>query len=71
MFAADDLVGYSGTTYPDILDSNDHARGFDVNWVQNTDDAEFTGDTVDFNVWVANAHDSFRVILPLVTIPCE
>ena len=71
MFAADDLVGYSGTTYPDILDSNDHARGFDVNWVKNTDDAVFNGATVGFNVWVANAHDSFRVILPLVTVPCE
>jgi len=64
MFAADVNIGNPGTKYPDKLDSNNHARGFDVNWSLNTDDAVFNGATVDFNVWVANAHDSMRVILP-------
>ena len=74
MFDADDSInsiGNPSTTYPDISDSNNHERGLDVKWVQNTDDAKFTGGTVDFNVWVANAHDSFRVILPMVPVPCE
>ena len=70
MFAADGIVGDPDTTYP-TKDGVNHERGFDVHWVQNTDDAVFNGDTVDFNVWVAGAHDSFRVILPMVSVPCE
>jgi len=71
MFAADDSIGNPMTTYPDISNSTNHERGFDVRWVVNTDDAVFNGDTVDFNVWVAGAHDSFRVILPMVPVLCE
>jgi hypothetical protein len=71
MFAADESIGNPLTTYPDIFNSTNHERGFDVRWVVNTDDAVFNGDTVNFNVWVAGAHDSFRVILPMVPVPCE
>lgn len=65
MFAADSSIGYSGTTYP-TTSGVDYWRGFDVNYGSNLDDAVFTGPTVDFTMWVINAHDSFRVILPLV-----
>jgi hypothetical protein len=65
MFAADTNIGHSGTTYPDKTEPN-YWRGFDVNWVGNLDDAVFNGSVVDFTMWVVNAHDSFRVILPLV-----
>lgn len=65
MFAADDTIGYAGTTYPTMV-GDDYLRGFDVNWSINEDDAEFNGSHVDFTMWVANAHDSMRVILPLV-----
>jgi len=70
MFAADDQIGYSGTTYPDdstIYPPNvDYLRGFDVKYGSNLDDAWFNGARVDFTMWVVNAHDSLRVILPLV-----
>lgn len=70
MFAADDIIGDSGTTYPTKAGDN-RERGFDVNWSINTDDVVFSKFTVKFNVWVANAHDSFRVILPLAEVPCD
>jgi hypothetical protein len=68
MFTADDNIGYSGTTYPDDdigwpPDVN-YLRGFDVNYGSNLDDAVFSGTRVDFTMWVVNAHDSFRIILP-------
>jgi hypothetical protein len=65
MFAADNSIGYSGTIYP-TMSTPDYWRGFDVNYGSNLDDAIFIGPTVDFTMWVVNAHDSFRVILPLV-----
>jgi hypothetical protein len=64
MFDADDQIGYSETAYPD-KSGVDYLRGFDVNYGGNLDDAVFSGDRVDFIMWVVNAHDSFRVILPL------
>ena len=76
MFAADDLLAaYTGTTYPDDSISyppnTDYLRGFEVNYPGNTDDVEIDGKTVDFTTWVSNAHDSFRVIVPKIPIPCE
>jgi len=65
MFAADSSVGNSGTTYPTTT-GVDYLRGFDVRYGGNLDDAVFNGQTVDFTMWVINAHDSFRVILPMV-----
>ena len=65
MFAADGSVGDLGTTYPTLAEP-DYWRGFDVNYGGNLDEAVFTGSRVDFTMWVVNAHDSFRVILPLV-----
>jgi len=74
MFTADDLIGYSGTTYPDgttIYPPNvNYLRGFDVNYKVNTDQAYFSGSKVNFTMYVSNAHDSFRVIVPTV-LPCE
>jgi hypothetical protein len=68
MFASDDSIGYSGTTYPDdsvLYPPNvDYLRGFDVNYGSNLDDAVFNGNVVDFTMWVVNAHDSMRIILP-------
>jgi len=65
MFNADSSVGNTATTYP-IMVRPDYLRGFDVNYGSNLDDAVFSGPTVDFTMWVVNAHDSFRVILPMV-----
>ena len=65
MFAADAQIGDSGTDYPS-QSGVDYLRGFDVNYGSNLDDAVFTGSRVDFTMWVVNAHDSMRVILPLV-----
>lgn len=70
MFTADDQIGYPGTTYP-TTSTPDYWRGFDVNYGSNLDDAIFIGPRVDFTMWVVNAHDSFRVILPMVPAPCE
>jgi len=70
MFAADELIGYSGTTYPPMLPIADHdnyMRGYDINWGINTDDIVFNVATVDFSTFVSNAHDSFRVIVPMVS----
>jgi hypothetical protein len=67
MFAADGSIGFSGTIYPDTSEPN-YWRGFDVNHVGNLDDAEFNGSRVDFTMWVVNAHDSFRVILPALPL---
>jgi len=68
MFAADEQIGYSHTTYPvgtQVYPPNvDYLRGFDVNYGQNLDDALFHGTRVDFTMWVVNAHDSMRIILP-------
>jgi hypothetical protein len=73
MFAADDQIGYSGTTYPDgntIYPPNvNYLRGMEANYATNTDDAVFSGSQVDFTMWVVNAHDSFRVLLPLLPQP--
>ena len=75
MFAADDQIGHSGTIYPDDTTpwppNLDYLRGFDVNYGSNLDDAVFNGPTVNFTMWVINAHDSFRVILPMIPVPCE
>jgi len=72
MFAADDNIGYSGTTYPDDETGwppdVDYLRGFDVNYGNNLDDAVFSGTRVDFTMWVVNAHDSFRIILPALPL---
>ena len=65
MFDVDDQIGWPGTLYPDTT-GVDYWRGFDVNYGTNLDDAVFNGSTVDFTMWVVNAHDSFRVILPMV-----
>jgi len=65
MFDADSSVGNTTTTYPTMI-RPDYLRGFDVNYGSNLDDAVFSGPTVDFTMWVVNAHDSFRVILPMV-----
>jgi len=70
MFAADGQIGYSETTYP-TTSTPDYWRGFDVNHPGNADEACFTGATVHFDTFVSNAHDSFRVILPMVPVPCE
>jgi len=70
MFDADDSIGNLGTTYP-TKSGNDYKRGFDVNWSINTDDAVFNDATVDFTMFVVEAHDSFRVIVPRVPVPCE
>lgn len=68
MFAADDDIGYSGTVYPDddvgYPPDVNYLRGFDVNYGGNLDDAVFNGARVDFTMWVVNAHDSMRIILP-------
>jgi hypothetical protein len=68
MFAADDQIGYLGTTYPDDdigwPDDANYLRGFEVDY--NPDDAVFNDKRVDFTMWVVNAHDSMRVILPAV-----
>jgi hypothetical protein len=68
MFAADEQIGYSYTTYPDGTQfyppNVDYLRGFDVNYGQNLDDALFHGTRVGFTMWVVNAHDSMRIILP-------
>jgi len=75
MFAADDQIGDPETTYPDDTDiyppNVDYLRGYDVKAPSNDDDAKFEGAVVNFTTWVSNAHDSMRVILPLVTVPCE
>jgi|GEM_PF-1528758 len=63
MFAADTQIGDSETTYPQ-MSGTDLLRGFDVHYNVNTDDAEFNGATVDFTMYVVNAHDSMRIILP-------
>ncbi|HEY45441.1 MAG: hypothetical protein AMJ88_06200 [Anaerolineae bacterium SM23_ 63] len=72
MFAADDNIGYSGTTYPDddvgYPPDVNYLRGFDVNYGGNLDDAVFNGDRVDFTMWVVNAHDSMRIILPALPL---
>ncbi len=65
MFTADNQIGYPGTTYPPMSGDN-YKRGYDVNWNINTDDIVFSGDTVNFDTFVAEAHDSFRVIVPMV-----
>jgi hypothetical protein len=65
MFAADTQIGYSDTLYPSKSEVN-YWRGFDVNYGGNLDDAVFSGSRVDFTMWVVNAHDSMRVILPAV-----
>jgi len=70
MFDADTIVGDSFTTYPTTT-GVDYLRGFDVKYGNNLDEAEFNGPKVDFTMWVVNAHDSFRVILPMVLAPCE
>ena len=71
MFDADESIGVSpGTTYP-TKTGVDYWRGFDVKYGLNTDEAEFDGQRVDFTMYVVNAHDSFRVILPMVLAPCE
>jgi len=63
MFAADNEIGNPGTLYP-TMTGNDLLRGLDVNYGVNTDNAEFNDATVDFTMYVVNAHDSFRIILP-------
>jgi hypothetical protein len=68
MFAADASIGNSGTTYPGTS-GVDYWRGFDVNYGSNLDDAVFSGPRVDFTMWVVNAHDSMRVILPAFPQP--
>jgi hypothetical protein len=68
MFAADDQIGNSGTIYPSKTGDN-YLRGYDVNYGINIDDAEFNGDTVVFDTFVANAHDQMRVIVPMVWGP--
>jgi len=71
MFDADDSIGNLGTTTYPTKSGNDYKRGFDVNWSINTDDAVFNDATVDFTMFVVEAHDSFRVIVPRVPVPCE
>jgi hypothetical protein len=63
LFASDTSIGYSGTTYPPSSGVN-YWRGFDVNYGNNLDDAVFSNNRVDFTMWVVNAHDSMRIILP-------
>jgi len=71
MFAADDLLkSFTLITYP-TKDRPDYLRGFDVNYGKNEDDALITGATIDFTMWVVNAHDSMRIIVPMVPVPCE
>lgn len=65
MFTADVTIGYEGTLYPNTSGTN-YWRGFDVHYGGNLDDAEFNGSRVDFTMWVVNAHDSMRIILPIV-----
>jgi len=65
MFAADAAIGHPDTTYPGVT-GVDYWRGFDVHHLVNTDNARFSGGRVDFTMYVVEAHDSFRVILPAV-----
>jgi len=69
MFAADNQIGHEDTTYP-LTSGNDYLRGYDVNAPGNSDNVLFSGNKVDFTTWVKQAHDSFRVIVPMVQ-PCE
>jgi len=70
MFAADQQVEHDSTTYP-TMSGNDYLRGYDVNAPGNSDNVWFSGKRVDFITWVKQAHDSFRVIVPMVPAPCE
>jgi len=67
MFAADSNIGYSETIYP-TTSGVDYLRGFDVNYGSNLDDAVFNGAMVEFTLWVINAHDSMRIILPALFV---
>jgi len=66
MFTADSSIGDSSTTYPDFSGTN-LLRGLEANYSTSyyNDNAVFNGSIVNFDMFVSNGHDSFRVIVPM------